>query len=435
MRTKFTNTGHISVSEILLDQNNYRLGPLDSQMDCILIMLQVFGEKMFKIATHIARNGLSPKPIVVSKDEKGHWVVRDGNRRITALKLLNNPAEAPDEYKHAFQSIRKHAVLEMIPDSVDCITADEATIIEYRKLEHMGPQEGVGQVDWDARAKDNMQSDLDGKMTYALAREVCGYLEKKGVSEARTVPISNIQRLLQDPEVNKRVGISWDGKKFGFIANEDEVFSVLKEIVIDFSKNKKVGDIYDEHDRQKYINDLFSVRGFAEPSHLKKTDSTSREDSSSQSGGYQTRTQPSWDRKRVIPRYMGLPIPGTESKTTNVLVELSSKIDVREAPIGAGVLVRLILERSVDFYAKKEKITFKDSILHKKIREIAMHMKSKNLIDKKEHEQLGKMSKSDELISAHTLNAWVHNQNYTPTPRDICTFWDNIYFFLVKCWK
>jgi hypothetical protein len=418
----------------MLDQNNYRLGPLDSQMDCIEIMFEEFGEKMTRIAGHIARNGLSPKPVVVSKDDKDRWVVKDGNRRVTALKLLNNPAQAPDKYKRAFQELKKTAVPGMVPSQIECLTADDATLMEYRKLEHMGAQDGIGQVDWNPRAKDNMLSDVSGKLKYPLAGAVCEYLSKRGVQEARTVFISNIQRLLQDPDIGKKIGISWNGKNISFTAKEDEVFEVLKEIVVDFVKNKKkVGEIYYPGNREKYITDLFKTRGIKEPTPLKTSSNPSQRET--QTGRYRTITQPSWDRKRTIPRNMGLPIPGSESKTTNILVELSSRIDVREAPIGAGVLVRLLLERSVEYYGQKEKITFKDTALHKRIRQVAEYMKSKDLINKKEKEQLEKMSNNDELISAHTLNAWVHNPNYTPTPRDICTFWDNIYFFLLRCWR
>jgi len=40
MRSKFKSTGQIAVTEIMLDQNNYRLGPLDSQIECIEIMFK-----------------------------------------------------------------------------------------------------------------------------------------------------------------------------------------------------------------------------------------------------------------------------------------------------------------------------------------------------------------------------------------------------------
>ncbi|MDO8722051.1 MAG: ParB/Srx family N-terminal domain-containing protein [Syntrophales bacterium] len=440
MRSKFTATGPIPVSEILLDQNNYRLGPLDSQMDCITIMFQEFGSKMVKIAGHIAKNGLSPKPVVVSKDNQGRWVVRDGNRRMTALRLLNNPAEAPEQYQKIFQNLKSNAVREMIPEAIDCLTADESIIIEYRKLEHMGPQDGIGQVDWDARAKDNLQADVDGKLTYPLARAICDYLEKKGVTEARSVSISNMQRLFQDTEVSKRLGIDWDGQNIKFAAVEDEVFNILKEIVIDFVKRgKKVNDIYYPPDRERYMNDLFGNRSLKVPTPLAKPVAPAAGMRGAGGVAVQTKiaakAKSSWDRPRVIQPGAGLPVPAIEAKLNTILAELRSKINVREAPVSASVLIRLIIERSVWYYITKYNVTYQKDELFHIIEKVAEHMKVSKIINKQDYNQIRKMGNATELISAHTLNAWVHNSNYTPTPQDVCTFWDNIYPFLVKCWK
>lgn len=440
MRSKFTSTGLIPVSEILLDQDNYRLGQLDSQIDCITIMFEEFGSKMVKIAAHIAQKGLSPRPIVVSKDDQGRWVVRDGNRRMTVLKLLNNPAEAPDQYQKTFQNLRNTAVTGMIPAAVDCLTADESIITEYRKLEHMGPQDGIGQVDWDARAKDNMQADIDGKRSYALATAICSYLEARGIAEARSVSISNIQRLLQDTTVSSRLGIAWDGQQLKFTSNEDEVFNILNEIVIDFAKKRKrVNDIYHPPDREQYINDLFGDRGLKVPTPLTKP--VAAASGVRTSGGAHAqikiaaKAKSSWDRPRVIQPGAGLPVPSVEAKLNTILAELRSKINVREAPVSASVLIRLVIERSVWYYITKHNVTYQKDELFHVIEKVAGHMKDVKLLNKHDYDQIRKMGNATELISAHTLNAWVHNSNYTPTPQDICTFWDNIYPFLVKCWK
>lgn len=444
MRSKFKRTGQIPVSEILLDQNNYRLGPLDSQIECIEIMFKEFGSKMNRIAGHIANNGLSPKPIVVSKDDQDRWVVRDGNRRITVLKLLNNPAEAPDQYKRSFQEIKKNAVPRMIPHKIDCLTSDEETIAEYRKLEHMGPQDGIGQVNWNARAKENLQADIEGKLRYPLAGAICEYLEKKGVPEAERVSISGMQRLFQDTDVSRRIGFIWDGQQFFFTAKENEVFNILKEIIVDFTnkdknKRKTVNDIYHPPDRKKYINELFEARGLKEPTPLPKPVLSSGGQSTTgktpSASNIPAKTKLPWDRPRVIKRGMGLPVPDSETKLNTVLVELTSKVNVREATIAAGVLIRIVLERSVVYYIKQNNITTRSDKLHVRINEVAKKMKTVGVIHSKELQQLKKMSNTEQLISAHTLNAWVHNPTYIPNPREICTFWDNIYFFLVECWK
>jgi len=444
MRSKFTSTGLIDVSDIMLDQNNYRLGPLDSQIDCIEIMFQEFGAKMVRIAGHIAQNGLSPKPIVISKDTAiNRWVVRDGNRRITAIKLLNNPAEAPDQYQKPFRNLKNNAGKGMIPEKIECLTADEATIIEYRKLEHMGPQEGIGQVNWDPRAKGNMQADIEGKPSYPIARAICEYLEEKGIPEAKIVKISNMQRLFQDSEVSERLGIDWDGQHLAFAANEDEVFNLLKEIIIDFTKKEKkltVVDIYHPEDRAQYINDLFGYRGFKEPTPL---DKPIKPNSGGQATGsstgepkYTTRGKAPWDRGRVLQRNAGLPVPNTETKLNSILVELSKKIDVREAPVSAGVLVRLVLERCVQCYAKKNNVTINDNDkFHTRISKVAQKMKELGAIDNNKLNLLNRMSDPKELMSTNALHSWVHNSDDIPEPRHICTFWDKIRFFLVECLK
>jgi len=442
MRSKFRETGPIPITEIRLDQNNYRLGPLDSQIECIEIIFKRFGPKITKIAGHIAKNGLSPKPIVVSKDNKKRWVVLDGNRRVTALKLLNNPAEAPDNYKRSFREIKKNATSGMIPDKIDCLTADKATILEYRKLEHLGLQGGIGQDDWDARAKENLQAEMDGQLSYPLAGAICDYLVGKGINEAGRVTITGMQRLFQDTEISRRIGFLWDGQNLYFTAKEKEVFNVLKTIIYDFTKardKKTVGDIYNPKDRETYINKLFKRKNIKEPTPLPKPVPPSGKprptgETPSTSKTPAKRTHP-WDRARVIKRGMGLSVPDKETKLNSVLVELSFGVNVRDATIAAGVLVRIVLERSVDYYIKENGINSRSDKLHVRINEAALRMKTNGVINKKQLQQLQKMRNSEQLISAHTLNQWVHNPTYSPVPREVCTFWDNIYFFLVECWK
>lgn len=445
MRNNFESVGTIPISEILLDQKNYRLGPIDTQKECIIAMFREFDEKMVKIATHIAKYGLSPKPIVVSKNENGQWRVRDGNRRITALKILNNTAEAPDDhYRKVFEAIRRNAEPGTIPDSVECLTADEPTIIEYVRLEHMGLQNGIGQVDWGPRAKDNLQDDLGGKLNYKLSSSVLEYLSNRGVEESRNVKITNIQRLVQDKDISDRIGIAWDGNNLIITHKEDEVFRLLRGIVIDFAKgDKTVKDIYLHTDRMKYIDEFFEERGFKVPTPLDEpkypTGARVKYTGGASSEGEKvpTRRKAPWDRKRVIERGRGIPVPLTETKLNSILVELSSKIDVREATIAAAVLVRLVAEFSVDAYMRKisPSTNLDDLNLGKKIFKAAEIMHQNQTIGKKQCDQLKKMSSSDVFLSAHTLNAWVHNPTYIPDPRSVCTFWDNIRFFLVECWK
>ena len=82
----------LSVDAIRLDKKNPRLPENmlnESQRGIIYYMVEEF--KILEIAKSIVKNGffINESPIFVK--EGGHFVVVEGNRRITALKLLRDP--------------------------------------------------------------------------------------------------------------------------------------------------------------------------------------------------------------------------------------------------------------------------------------------------------------------------------------------------------
>jgi hypothetical protein len=453
MRNKFIETGEIPVADIRLDTKNYRIGEAEDQADCIELIFRAFGTKMERIAEHIAEEGLSPKQIVVQR-QNGNWVVKDGNRRICAIQLLNNPALAPEAHRQAFIKIKNdHSASGNIPISVNCITSDDPqAILNYMKLEHMGPQEGVGQVDWGSREKDNLALDSGGKISSPIARVILSYLQKHGIEEAKTVKITNIQRILQDSYAQTQLGLVINGDELFFTLNEEETRKALTEIVLDFATRKvRVGAIYDKSDRESYIDTLLGARGFRPspiptvstpstpstiktPSPLALTPPTTP--TPAPPGPIPVAIKPPRDRARLIPRGQGMRVPTTEAKVLSIINELSAKIDVREAPISASVLLRLLVEFSVGNYISTNSIIAIDdnAKLHVKIGKVGDHLVSCGKIDSKQHALLKKMCKADEILSTHTLNQYVHSTTYMPTPKELCVFWDRLYFFLRACW-
>lgn len=88
---------YFELSELKVDQNNFRLGSFKSQRDAIRAMLTRHKSKLLPLAKDILEVGLSPgEPIWVAPDPEipGKYIVMEGNRRITALKVMNSPALA-----------------------------------------------------------------------------------------------------------------------------------------------------------------------------------------------------------------------------------------------------------------------------------------------------------------------------------------------------
>jgi hypothetical protein len=89
----------IGLDELLVNPENYRFDPVRNQQEAMLTMLRSQKDKILKLARNIAQRGLHPaRRLVVKEVDGGKYVIREGNRRFTALKLMTDPDELPDEY-------------------------------------------------------------------------------------------------------------------------------------------------------------------------------------------------------------------------------------------------------------------------------------------------------------------------------------------------
>ena len=447
MRDKFKEVGPLPVAGLMLDQCNFRLGELASQKECIEAMFLAYPTHMLALAEHIARHGLSPEPIAVIPDEEGKWLVLDGNRRVAALKLLNNPAEAPDAFKAKVQSLKDNATA-TIPHEIKCLTAEREVVFEFMELRHLGLQNGAGQMGWESREQDNLRIARGQAPRNAADRAIIDYLTGKGVADAREAPPTNLQRLFNDPDVQQRVGIAIKNGVLTVLADEADVFNVIRHIVLDFAGGGyKVGDIFYKEDRVAYLDNFFGVRGFSPPKV--KSVSVAGQQTGPAGGvkpggqGGASTTPPRTPvrssprrRHKLIRAGMGLPFPKAETKMLSIQDELANHISVSKAPIAASVLIRLIVERSVDFYIRNNGIKVdRSQHLHKKIVAVAIDMESRGRLSREDAVVFRKIGNSEELISADTMHKWIHSATYIPCQDNVCTLWDNLYSFLDKCWR
>lgn len=454
MRERFTQTPPLAISELMLDVENPRTGVLASQSEAIRMMLTGSeGKKIVSLAEDIAMRGLGVNPIVVLKNDEGRYVVKDGNRRIAALKLLGNPNLAPDSlYKTKFTSIKNEAPNENIPSAVVCLEApDLQSAHDHMELDHNGEQGGIGHVDWGTYEKGNFAELIGGKSSERLARAIRKLLENEGVLDVRQAPLTNLSRLFSPAATQSRVGFSWDPQKGSiiFVEPRDKVLSILKGIVSDFADgSKNVNDIYHEEDRQKYLDDFFarwenlqltsnpseaSISPDVRPSSPDPTPTTP--DLPPVHGP----AKPPRKRKRLIERGKSLPIPSSETKMRSILYELEKTIDVREAPVACAVLIRCLLERTIELYIERNGITItndkKSQFLNKKIESVINHLLSRRVLNSKEATERARLANNEEFISAKTLHSWVHSSTAIPSSDAVCTWWDDNYVFLRKCWE
>lgn len=142
-------TKKIALSKLYFDPNNPRL-PVQLQGECDeskIMDHMLKNENVQELVFSIGEMGYSDvEPLLVVEVKTDEYIVVEGNRRLAALKLLNNPTLA---------KIRKNTIAEAVsnathhPEAIPCIVypSREAT------LDYLGYRHITGVKDWGAREK------------------------------------------------------------------------------------------------------------------------------------------------------------------------------------------------------------------------------------------------------------------------------------------
>lgn len=81
----------VNVDDLILDQKNFRHDEKNSQEEIIRWFEEDQPEKQMNIAKDIAERGLNPLENIGVIESDDGFVVKEGNRRVSALKMLLNP--------------------------------------------------------------------------------------------------------------------------------------------------------------------------------------------------------------------------------------------------------------------------------------------------------------------------------------------------------
>ena len=108
------------------------------------------------LATHLAENGQNPLDrlgIIEHPKLSGHFVIREGNRRLCAMQLLRDPDRAPTETtRKAFQKLASTG--RPIPEKMPAVLFHEKHKARvWMSVKHEGPQKGLGTLEWGSKEK------------------------------------------------------------------------------------------------------------------------------------------------------------------------------------------------------------------------------------------------------------------------------------------
>ncbi|EHI6441514.1 ParB N-terminal domain-containing protein, partial [Escherichia coli] len=228
-RKDFTQQIDIPIQNILLDTENARIRAGRDQNNCISRILRQENQ-MLVLMEDIAENGLTTMPILVMPHSEGKWVVKDGNRRITALKLLNNPDSCPEP--HLIPKIKKikEKYHDNIPTTVDCLSSDNFEAV-FKEIiaRHSGARNGAGQYDWFAYMRTIYLLNNGHPTDYKRAGQYMCWAEQEGIDVDDDFPITSVARFFTRDNL-LLLGFEVENDKLKPILSKEKIIKMASKI-------------------------------------------------------------------------------------------------------------------------------------------------------------------------------------------------------------
>jgi hypothetical protein len=462
----------IPLSDIKLDLENVRFGQdvANNQREAMSLMMssKKDARKIEKLAEHISEYGLDPTELqLVYKDSDNSYVVIEGNRRLTALRLLINPGLCPIENLIPnFNKYHKRMDLSSI-DIIECgVVKDRNEGLVWIDIKHTGENGGIGRVQWDGNIRDEFRA-RGGEES--IGRQLRNLIKKSNLFDSDTVEaVNNInvtsltrlfsslpaQNLFELKVVNKKLLPSMEMK---FI-----VPSVEYALLLFWRDKLNVDDIYKNTDRENFLKRIpeehlpenvkkLEVKNKTNPfdsNNKEKNSSTKKNDHDTETSKDVTDNNPNGSkaadvdvppRRRAKPdsasrRYLIDYTLSIKQKRINIIyTELRRKLVVEDVTNAVAVLFRVFLELSCDYYIKLHNQDIKRSdnnnildistgkiTLSLKILSVVKHLADNKHLSKGSAKALNKRANaSDSLGSIDHFNEFVHSTASSPLPREI----------------
>lgn len=483
----------VEIDNLIVNNDNPRFETLDDEISAINYFIAEQSDKIYALADDIVEQGLNPSENIISTpfdNEKQNFLVLEGNRRVTAVKLLINPnlIKNNDKVRKKFLKLKGHAKnkLEDLKIIKTVVFDDEEDSIHWLEVKHSGELGGVGTVVWDSQSKKRFDSKYKGKH-YDSMNLIDFYKKNGNISEMKksqlsSIAITNLERLIKDPYIRNFLGIKFKNEQMLTIYPREEILRPIRKIFDDLcSKDLQVNEIYTKNKRIKYVDSFSSenrpnielrfpkyinaryekIPDFEAEMYNNQNKKTTENRPSSQSNFFEdfdkNKKNPtkgnknkkneknnkkkqrkqkrdnkinSLNRKNLIPNSTIMSI--SNARINNLYYELKT-LRVEDFTNVAAASFRIFLELTFDYYIEIMKLDCKKFRikLSDKMKLCKESLESKNLLDKNQIKPINTaISNQDSILSIDTLHAYIHNNKFQPLAKNLKIHWDNFEPFI-----
>jgi hypothetical protein len=432
----------IGPADLLIDEQNPRISePNAGQHKALQVLAEHLGTKLQTLAADIVSNGLDPSnmPIVMSvAGTPLRYVVLEGNRRLAALRALENPeslvgavsSQVLKQIRALSRSYQDNPV-ETIPCAV-MNNREEAR--HWIELRHTGENAGAGIVPWGSDEAARFRARTGAPEIHSQALD---FLQRRGdlsPDVRRNVPATSLKRLMETPDVRAKLGVELQKGMLHLLADESRIAKALMYVVNDLvTKKTKVGQIYTKGQRQEYAEKL--------PADIVVTPTVkSGQGKAAETTGAGDRAKPRKTKKtgrkrdKLIPKDCVLNIP---SGRINDMEDELRKLSLEDHTNAVSVLFRVFIELSVDAYINGHTLSLtENNSLRKKMDGVAADLQARQKLTPQQAKPVKRACQNDSFLAPSVLlmHQYVHNQYVFPAPSDLRANWDSLQPFIAAMW-
>lgn len=457
----------LSIEDLYVNPENYRyVNEVQDELRAIIAMFDIpSGEpkkEMINLAKDIIQDGLNPfeMPIVCLDESIGKYIVYDGNRRITCIKLMT-------QYKNNSQIIEEIPTVAEIykleytgDDEIQCVVYEEADdAIHFLNKIHNDINNGIGRKQWDSYAKMKANA-ASGNKSKAYA--IVEFIRNNPKTEKDLLDlmskkkwISKLERVVGFAKFKEVYRIQFDNHaNMSYLDTEEHVLKMMSKLIYDLINNSATDNFRFKKDFEQYVNmlgDEFKSKAnlaekikSEESTTLERKDVSEQQIETSDSNAANNRDEGTRDGedksvlieanedKKVLNQVDSgtgkpVPIPKQHAETKEALalykdykyedficlnekgkeflVELLS-LNVKQYPMAAVALCRCMLEYTLKLWMKELGGNFDSSKLPSTYAGCINLLRKNNLIDNKEHSVLTTLVNKEDFIVL--LNTWMH---------------------------
>jgi hypothetical protein len=400
-------------------------------------------------------NSLDPSSKLIicpDPENQGHFIVLEGNRRITALKTLTNPQLAnglpvANQFKKLSARFLKDPITE-----VECVELSPQDAKVWIKRKHYKGQGGKGVKAWDPMQR--ARSDANDNGIYAPWLAATDLLEENEYEtsyllEGIDAKSSTVDRVFSSKHMQELLGTTFSKNGEITFENGDTkqgcelILAMLEEMIkpeFKVTLVEKAGDIEVYLERfldlsvKKSANDNREIKDDDFKSGAKQGSTSSDKNSDSTDPSPKKKTSPAAKQRQKLAQ-KGLSIP--HSHLSYFYDELT-KLPVRSYKHCAAAMLRIFLEKATMVFLEEMKIPHPDQTGKTQWtnHDVTLRAKVKaalNYVDKNKKNPSLKYARDiananeGKLHSLDILHEYIHDHESMPAQSELITIWDRLH--------